>query len=435
MSSLANILESGNSVSQIKPHFNLERLRESSQKIEERWPNIEISKDPEIGTLVSELNKRFHSANWAGCMVNHVCKGFQAVFCLPFRNSSDLDGLRNFFLSELIVTNHSPLLNAALDTYFETFEMDSHHTFELARTLEKVQFKLSPKGQNLLLHFPNLFGPELIVHEIVNKIEKAEQPFRYLRGVGFRSPHGRGLMDYVHLEYINSISDSLNDSKVCNRLMDWLKPKGSKARMEGAVEAIEAIIRPWLNDDPSPKQLSKITRRLIGMYKDPRTMGGFPWIKIDPEIRDVFIRWITGENLRLLFDAITDTNSSHMWEDRRKFYLDLHRQKRIDSVWVAFAPAGKARAKEILKRFGENEILEFGEQIDRGSRKNTSILIAKIGSKILVDGSHSYRVRIFKENDPSAPKLYQPQYNCNSIPHIESRPHLGNWQDWILQRI
>jgi hypothetical protein len=175
------------------------------------------------------------------------------------------------------------------------------------------------------------------------------------------------------------------------------------------------------------------------MYGDPRRSTGDPWFRVGAAERAVFLRWLTGENLRLLFDAITDTNDSHMWTARREFYLGLHQQKRIDAVWVAFAPSGAREARRILEATGHGKGLDFGRQVAGGSRANTSLLIAKIGRKIVVDGSHSYKVHVFDEDDPKAPKLYQPLYDCEQIrlrtPERQRKSHNGDWQHWVLMRI
>jgi hypothetical protein len=55
-----------------------------------------------------------------------------------------------------------------------------------------------------------------------------------------------------------------------------------------------------------------------------------------------------------------------------------------------------------------------------------------------VEGSHNYKVHIFREIDLRAPKLYRPTYDCEKIRLIagaDAKMHLGNWQSWVLERI
>jgi len=64
--------------------------------------------------------------------------------------------------------------------------------------------------------------------------------------------------------------------------------------------------------------------------------------------------------------------------------------------------------------------------------------VADNANKIVVEGSHSYKVHIFREDNRQSPKLYQPTYDCEVIrltSGAEARPHFGNWQGWVLERI
>ncbi|MBV8112641.1 MAG: hypothetical protein JO012_23075, partial [Hyphomicrobiales bacterium] len=83
-------------------------------------------------------------------------------------------------------------------------------------------------------------------------------------------------------------------------------------------------------------------------------------------------------------------------------------------------------------------------QVSGGSRSNTSLLILRIGGKIVVEGSHGYKVHVFDERNPAAPKLFQSHYDCERIRRSISdsatgaeakRSHNGDWQGWVLERI
>ena len=73
-----------------------------------------------------------------------------------------------------------------------------------------------------------------------------------------------------------------------------------------------------------------------------------------------------------------------MWEPRRKFWLSLHEQNRIDAAWVAFSRSGASHARRQLRSRGSRSLLSFGNQTARGSRMDTSLLILKIAIKSLL---------------------------------------------------
>ena len=83
--------------------------------------------------------------------------------------------------------------------------------------------------------------------------------------------------------------------------------------------------------------------------------------------------------------------------------------------------------------------MTFGEQVAGGGRSNTSLLIARIGNKIVVDGSHSYKVHVFPADHPRAPRVFETAYDCEEIrrtaPPAFARSHIGDWQSWVRMRI
>jgi hypothetical protein len=195
-----------------------------------------------------------------------------------------------------------------------------------------------------------------------------------------------------------------------------------------------------LKQEPPQDVLTFITEALMGMYGDPRVMGGGAWAGVPPDCLAVIMCWLTGENIRFFLDVISAVEKSHMFPPRRKFWLSLHEEKRIDAAWVAFSDSGARFAANQTNSASGRSSLSFGRQIARGVRKDTSLLILKIGSKIVVEGSHSYKVHIFKESNPNAPALYLQEYDCEAIRRIsgsEKKTHdeYGYWQGWVLERI
>lgn len=127
-----------------------------------------------------------------------------------------------------------------------------------------------------------------------------------------------------------------------------------------------------------------------------------------------------------------------MWPPRRDFWLKLHDQGRISEAWVAFGRESRDYARTHLVREGATNIAtRFAAQLDRGG--STSLLIMRIGGKIVVDGCHSYKTHVFDASDPKAPKLYLSKYYCDSIRHVSrlSQSHLSiaSWQTWVLRQI
>ena len=132
-----------------------------------------------------------------------------------------------------------------------------------------------------------------------------------------------------------------------------------------------------------------------------------------------------------------------MWEPRREFWLRLYEQGRILAAWVAFSEEAENYARQSLSSSGSDRALAFGSQVARGIRLNTSLLIMDLGSKIVVEGSHSYKVHIFKKGSDRTPSLYFGEYDCEHVRLIPDQPqgfhqarsHVSGWEDWVLERI
>jgi hypothetical protein len=142
--------------------------------------------------------------------------------------------------------------------------------------------------------------------------------------------------------------------------------------------------------------------------------------------------------MKFFCDMVTATQDSHMWGPRRDFWLKLHKDNMIDEAWVAFGSDALRYAKQNLIREGRTDVgRRFARQLDRGG--STSLLIMRLGNKIVVDGCHSYKTHIFRQDDTQAPKLYQTSYYCDRIMRTSknSKSHLSifNWSQWVLQNV
>lgn len=209
-------------------------------------------------------------------------------------------------------------------------------------------------------------------------------------------------------------------------------------KQSGAVEAINAVLSPWKDTEASAEDIEYITENLTGHYGDPRVRDSGVWAGVAPELTAVVVRWLTGQNIRFFLKVVSHVESSHMWEPRRRFWLALHDNGDIDAAWVALSRSGAEVAGQWLDRRSDRNNVRFGHQTARGSRSNTSLLIMKIGQKIVIEGSHNYRVHIFKEGSRGTPRLWEETYDCEQIrltPGAETRAHIGDWQAWVSQRI
>lgn len=410
------------------------------EEIERRWPGFKAPNEQDRQALAEEFLHRIESGDWMNCRLSKVGEAVRAVFDENRLNQTTIEPVRQFFYRELSISNKSALLRAGFSAYMETFSPSSGHSQHLADALAQATARLPQREGQILEFLPTFFQPKRIVDDIANKLSVSKSPYQEAVQLGLRSPHEPGLMSHVHLAFLRLTARHMHFNEVCDRVLAWLEPEGKPALQTGASAAITAILAPWTSEDPSSDRKAYLTHRLVEMYGDPRLSHGAPWSEVGTNERAVLFRWLTGENLRLFFDAITATNDSHMWAPRRKFYMDLYDAGVINAAWVAFAPEGARKAREILHQSGHRSRGVFGRQTSGGSRANTSILVAATTSgKIIVDGTHNYKVHVFSKADNNAPKLYQERYECEKIRlnarSDQAKPHNGDWTNWVKSKI
>lgn len=420
---------------------SLNSLLSAANRILSKWPDI-VADPPERDRekLVQAVNARFKSGDWRDTKMSLVTSTARALFDLERRSRPDLSELRDFYYSEVAASKSQTFLGAMLSVYLGSYEPSSAHTKALAKSLGRASDRLGARGRRLLETFPECLYPTSAPDSIAQRMLLLDDCWTGLKELGISAPHAPGIMDYAHQAYVRLIGPRLNERAEIEKLFRWLKPEKT-VRISGADVAIAAILRPWLKKDPDQTDLTFITENLVGLYGDPRVNQGGVWAGVPKELLDnVLLRWLTGENIRFFLDVVSASETSHMWEPRRKFWLGLHEQNRIDAAWVAFSDDAARYAKQQIGNRGDRSLLRFGHQADQVNGKNISLLILKIGNKIIVEGSHNYKVHVFRANLPNAPQLYQDEYNGYRIRMIEGAEAKihdvhGSWQGWILERI
>lgn len=416
------------------PSLNL--LNSRTERIMMRWPDI-VANPPEKDRekLVQQIREKLERDDWNDTKLSLVTSAGKALFDEDRCNRDDLKDLRNFYYNEIRASTRPGFIDGMFSIYIDSFDDKADHTWQLAGALSDIKIAFGARWRKLLDAIPEMLSPDTVVDAIAQKMLTMDDLWSGLQALGIRSPHAPGLMNAVHLAYVEKITLHLNRRAEMERMIEWLKPNGKEAKTTGAGEAISALLSHWVSKTPPTEDLQYLTENIIGIYGDPRVQRGGIWSSVIEERMAVLLRWLTGENIRFFLDIVSAVEDSHMWEPRRKFWLGLHNQGRIDAAWVAFSTLA---AKEAKKRGGGKGTLKYGIQIAGGDRLNTSLLILKIGRKIVVEGSHSYKVHIFDESLKQKPALYQPQYDCEKIrlfPEARSKSHIGNWQGWVLEQI
>jgi hypothetical protein len=330
-------------------------------------------------------------------------------------------------------------IGAMISVYINSFVPGSRHSVELSEALRSVRERLGGRWKQLLEHLPEVLDAFVGHAAVARNMLEMDDPWNGLKAIGIRSPHATGLMDFAHIEYINALTPELNEREGMNRLFTWLKPEQQEAKLSGASEAISAFLGHWTQLSPPEDDQRYLLENLIGLYGDPRGQRSGAWMGVPEPLMNVALGWLTRENIRFFCDIVSAVEKSHMWEPRRKFWLNLHRQGRIEGACVAFSHRAELEALRRSKASGSRGTLKYGQQIaTRYGRGDTSLLILKIGRKIVVEGSHNYKVHIFDASHPKSPTLYKDRYDAERIRlllHAKAQTHHNRWEGWVLENI
>ncbi|ATA20576.1 EH signature protein [Gibbsiella quercinecans] len=429
-----------NPLSLFKPALPISKgLSAKVQAIHARWPDVvrEIA-ERDREKVLRKLLSYVESWQWDEVKMSFICSGAPIVFDKEFRTQDDFAALQEFYLRETIVTDSSSFISAMISAYIRSYEPGSTHTTKIKNCLDIASVYMSDKWKEILEQLPEFFDANQAHQALAEKMITMDSPWKELKQFGITRPHDPGLMSHTHLAYIALLAPELHERPAIEKLFAWLKPDGrSGALMNGAAEAINALLSHWLHKQPDEELSRYLTETLVAFYEDPRLSRGGVWGSVDEHCRNLIISWLTRENILFFLDVVSDVEDSHMWEPRRKFWLNLYHQGKIDSAWVAFSAEADMRARSIKRTMREGATLTFGRQV-AGGRKNTSLLILKIGRCIVIEGSHNYKVHIFSGDNKKAPELFKLSYDCEQIrnlPNPVAIPHLSSWQDKVREQI
>lgn len=391
-----------------------------------------MERDPEA--ILAEMSRRLKQGDWRNCTVAGTVRAAHVVFSERYQARFRHRGLRSFFIAEARESRIAAFRGGMMSVYLSTYEPGAEHTRDLASALSKGRTNLGPRWADLLANFPALLDARRAHESIAQQMLLMRDPWRELKESGVRSPHGPGLMSHVHLAYLKQIAEWLSTRTGIDTLVRWLKPDGQDAKVGGAKEAIEALLHPWLSRNPAEDLRGHLVDELLRLYRDPRVARGGPWRLVGDQHLALVRRWLTEQSIVFFLDVVSEVNRSHMWPERREFWLGLYEEGRVADAWVAFSSVAESRAKRIGKDNSGRELV-YGRQT--GPRPDTSLLILRIGDCVVVEGSHSYKVQFFRSSNRDAPRLFGDTYDCDQIRYCsdDDQVHLGDWQARVLEKL
>lgn len=415
-------------------------VQDAVDRILSRWPDMMRKPDErDREKLAKDMLFRVQNNRWERITTQRVVSAAVALFDEERLTRVEFDPARQFYLEEIAASNPGPFLDGMVGVYIDSFEQDAPHTRLLAKALGgRNPAVFGGRLTKLCEALPALFRPDAAPSDLARVMLAAEDPYTALKSMGFGMPHASGLARCAHRAFVKRIGPDLAQTRARTRLFNWLTPESGPVLQVGAARAVEALVSVWREQDPPDALRNELSEQIIAAWNDPRLNTGGIWATFDPSLRAILLRWLTHQDMKFFCDMVTATQNSHMWAPRRDFWLQLYEDKMISEAWVAFGAEARRYAEQNLVRTGKTDMSRrFGRQHDRGGK--TSLLVMRIGNKIVVDGCQNYKTHIFRADDEKAPKLYERNYFCDAIMnasrHSKSHRSIKIWSQWVLQNV
>jgi len=419
------------------------RLKRVAKKIRDTWPELQDlpTDDRDRRQILEDFLTRIKRWEWQDATFAELNRAARLAFDREFLQEERYEIVRDFILRELTLSHNCSFIATAFRIYWEGWSANSPHAEELGHLLQDIAETPGRRAcldqwQPLLERAPSLFSPLAAPGQVAVLLLETEDVMQMRRQMRLNLLPLHGLQEKALSMWLKELAKDANSPKIAYCILEWLEKDRKTAKMPRlAKHAIRALVSPWLDRECPQKLKQDILDRILDLYGDPRISRADPWPRVPDLIKERLRHWLVGADMRLFLDIIRESEESHMWSDREKFWSRLYKEGRIKEAWVAFSD----EASHVVRSKYSDRNLSFGRQVVGGSRKGTSLLIMRIEKAIVVEGSHNYKVHVFCEWDPEKPTLYKDEYDCEDIrlraKSFQQIRHLGMWQYKVMQLI
>lgn len=417
--------------------WDTEALDIARDAVRMAFPGYEKAEATTLGEAVARLEKSVAAWDWTDIKVGDLSQVVRAVFSGNVKVSRET---REFLKRELEVTSNPVFLQVLCDLYFEFWDRGSARTRWLAGVIVAARTHLPLNRAQSINALPALFDPDDAPELLAALMVQENDAYGWLVEHGVPAPHAGELMRLTHLAWLQALPD-VTSEEVVENLLNWLSPAGQPSLQDDrAARTIEKLLHPWLSGNAPPQLSNRILEYILETYGDPRNQRADFWSLVSDRHRKVLIRWLAGQSMDALLSIITRSTANHMWPPRHRFWKGLYDRGLISEAWIALSASASADAADMFRRTNDAIFTMASRQVAR-SRKDTCLLIMRIGSYTVVEGSHDYRLHVFHSSDPAAPKFYEDQYDAEALTlemgHRDTRIHdaHGQWMRWAEQRL
>ncbi len=371
----------------------------------------ERSSPTDLAERLTEFETRYSSNNWDRYPWHEASDLLRSFFSSEDLSENRWEKVCEILLETLKVTDRKNFCRAALDAYLLTYGSNTPRAIKLKETLE-CKANENFVGQKELLDCVDVFDASVGHLQLGSRMAKSANPYTELKQLGAWSPHAQGFFFAAFKAMLEELSGELNafDEEAFNKVMKWLRPDQQTKAEIGRAEGVDALVLPFAKGGPAALR-DQLERFLVDTYNDPRV--SLPaWSGVSDKALAIVKRWLTSKSLKVFFDIIDRFEGSHMWEPRRKFWMEADKDDLIDDAWVVLNWDGQRIAQNLAKQYSDPTFKTHGKISDSGEK---CYFIMRIGRLTVVEGTHSFKVRFFKDQSSRGPNLGLRDYQYHQL--------------------
>jgi hypothetical protein len=345
------------------------------------------------------------------------------------------------------------LLRAWILCYFERYDNLEGYGNIRKYIHEKLQ-QLNPKrkySKDLTIYRANrlqLFdkvGPNALVETAITSNEPLEEiatTWHIPKG-----PESRFFTMATHVYFVETLK-SLHFGQKHSVMQEILKPKikeslGPDGLLIGQ-HATKILIERCLSEkQPIPETWRDFILSVCGDPRAPRSSPRFTkwWASLDSRLVDAMRRWLSKLDLNLFLEILEqiakssrDSDMKRMFPARKRFLKGLFNAELVHHSRLLLS--AEVRSK-LWRTFKKDDLPEYAEVLDG----NICMIYLDLGKAHLIEGTHNFAVRVYKDMKISGLADYgESQFYISevrrlkpfkSFPHSKSRK--PTWQYHLIQ--
>ena len=367
-----------------------------------------IDDEEDLLGQLKDFKNRIESNNWRKYPWHKAATLMRSLF-----NSEHLDDAQwrevvKTLLNSLKTTDKKSFLKAAFEVYCLNYTRKSEFMAELSNILRQHSIKDLPIPSFFKSNL-DLFDRNTAHRQLGEYLSKCDLPFIAMKGHGVTNPHAKGLFELSFISMVQKLEPELVRAKpdAVKKVKNWLAPNSKVYASYSSNVGIDALIS-HLEKNGTQEQRDDLRNFLVENFRDPRVSKA-RWHGVSEQALNIINQWLTTKSLSVFFDIIDRFEESHMWANRRTFWTELNQEKQIDNAWVILSPNGSSLASEIARERNDSSYLSHGKVGSkyRQDSDEKCYFVMRIGDLTVVEGTHSFKVRLFKSQNQNAPDLFR----------------------------